>query len=279
MKKQRGFTLIELLVVIAIIAILAAILFPVFAQARESARMTSCLSNMKQLGLGLMMYAQDSDENYPVIYSGYGMDYTTVTPNDHEGWMWKNAIGPYVKSKGIFGCPSNPAADPDGPSYVSDDRMDRNNAYGHYMEKDGLMPQSYAMNAGATSWYSARSPDVANAAKPLLLASINRPANLVAIGEDTWREGDFGPDWFTDDSGQCGGHAIYTHRGFSGPSNFAYWDGHVKNKKPAALVYPLINTEMVNNPPTDPKATHMMSDWGHDYNMSAGPCHFWNQSN
>ena len=63
---RRGFTLIELLVVIAIIAILAAILFPVFAQAREKARQTQCLSNMKQIGVGLMMYAQDYDETLPI---------------------------------------------------------------------------------------------------------------------------------------------------------------------------------------------------------------------
>src|SRR5688572_2846551 len=65
-RKRRGFTLIELLVVIAIIAILAAILFPVFAQAREQARTASCLSNLKQLGLGFKMYAQDYDENWPM---------------------------------------------------------------------------------------------------------------------------------------------------------------------------------------------------------------------
>ena len=65
MRSNRGFTLIELLVVIAIIAILAAILFPVFAQAREKARQTSCLSNMKQVGLGLLMYTQDYDEQFP----------------------------------------------------------------------------------------------------------------------------------------------------------------------------------------------------------------------
>lgn len=69
--KRNGFTLIELLVVIAIIAILAAILFPVFAQARESARTTSCLSNMKQIGLGVKMYAQDYDEEFPMgTYNG-----------------------------------------------------------------------------------------------------------------------------------------------------------------------------------------------------------------
>ena len=96
-RNQNGFTLIELLVVIAIIAILAAILFPVFAQARERARGIACLSNMKQLGLGLKMYAQDFDESYPRC-SFIGMDYN-----------WRNAIYPYVKNIDVYACPSNPA--------------------------------------------------------------------------------------------------------------------------------------------------------------------------
>src|SRR3954462_467000 len=90
-RSAQGFTLIELLVVIAIIAILAAILFPVFARARENARRTSCLSNLKQIGLGIMQYTQDFDETLPVY------DYP---PNGTHGWS--NAIEPYLKSAQIF---------------------------------------------------------------------------------------------------------------------------------------------------------------------------------
>jgi prepilin-type N-terminal cleavage/methylation domain-containing protein/prepilin-type processing-associated H-X9-DG protein len=96
---RRGFTLIELLVVIAIIAILAAILFPVFAKAREKARQSSCLSNIKQLSLGVMQYCQDYDERLP--YARYGYD-------GAEHITWKRVIMPYVKNWNIFECPSKP---------------------------------------------------------------------------------------------------------------------------------------------------------------------------
>jgi prepilin-type N-terminal cleavage/methylation domain-containing protein len=96
---KRGFTLIELLVVIAIIAILAAILFPVFAQARERARMTACVSNAKQLGISVMMYVQDYDENLPP-----SANYTVPTTNPER--IWPVIVQPYVKNKGIFTCPS-----------------------------------------------------------------------------------------------------------------------------------------------------------------------------
>jgi prepilin-type N-terminal cleavage/methylation domain-containing protein/prepilin-type processing-associated H-X9-DG protein len=105
---RRGFTLIELLVVIAIIAILAAILFPVFAKAREKARQTSCLSNLKQLGLGVRMYAQDYDERNMADSLGPGVAYTTpsgqVLTNNYMLWMF--SIYPYVKNLQIFNCPS-----------------------------------------------------------------------------------------------------------------------------------------------------------------------------
>ncbi|MBM3498472.1 MAG: DUF1559 domain-containing protein [Armatimonadetes bacterium] len=93
MRRSQGFTLIELLVVIAIIAILAAILFPVFARAREKARQTSCLSNVKQLGLGVMMYCQDYDETYP----GYYPPWPATVPSP-QGCSWWEGIYPYVKN-------------------------------------------------------------------------------------------------------------------------------------------------------------------------------------
>ena len=140
--KRRGFTLIELLVVIAIIAILASILFPVFAQARESARSTACISNQKQIGTSLMMYLQDYDDEYPMgTYPGRrnwevnpdanGPDCNLVSGTIRGGWAGFNPgdggpnfggcsygrefyrtimhvqLGPYIKNKQVFYCPSD----------------------------------------------------------------------------------------------------------------------------------------------------------------------------
>jgi prepilin-type N-terminal cleavage/methylation domain-containing protein/prepilin-type processing-associated H-X9-DG protein len=101
--KRAGFTLIELLVVIAIIAILAAILFPVFARARENARRASCQSNLKQIGLGLFQYKQDYDEKLPVVAISY-----FTPPTGPYGWA--DAIQPYLKSTQIYQCPSETSA-------------------------------------------------------------------------------------------------------------------------------------------------------------------------
>ncbi len=100
---RRGFTLIELLVVIAIIAILAAILFPVFAQAREKARQTACLSNMKQIGLGVLQYVQDYDESYPKADFWPGQP----TFSNYYFWTSQRCIQPYIKSTDVYRCPSD----------------------------------------------------------------------------------------------------------------------------------------------------------------------------
>ncbi|RYX80380.1 DUF1559 domain-containing protein [bacterium] len=133
-KSRHAFTLIELLVVIAIIAILAAILFPVFSRARENARRSSCQSNLKQIGLGIMQYTQDYDERMPGTFVG---------PIGSGGYVcWNQSIHPYIKSTQVFQCSSdtnanNPqvtgwaATNPSGyekpfhTSYLYNDGMDR----------------------------------------------------------------------------------------------------------------------------------------------------------
>jgi prepilin-type N-terminal cleavage/methylation domain-containing protein/prepilin-type processing-associated H-X9-DG protein len=102
----KAFTLIELLIVIAIIALLAAILFPVFARARENAKRSSCQSNLKQISLGMAQYVQDYDEKFPCIWSGGSFP---------GSWHWMDSIMPYSKNDQIFNCPSDTYS---GNSYV-----------------------------------------------------------------------------------------------------------------------------------------------------------------
>jgi prepilin-type N-terminal cleavage/methylation domain-containing protein/prepilin-type processing-associated H-X9-DG protein len=113
MRRQKGgFTLIELLVVIAIIAILAAILFPVFAQAREKARASSCLSNQKQIALAHSMYAQDYDETYPIAQGGPALDpITGILPR------WEDSVKPYIKGGNVGGILTCPSASSRGFAY------------------------------------------------------------------------------------------------------------------------------------------------------------------
>lgn len=108
-RRYRGFTLIELLVVIAIIAIIAAILFPVFNAAREKARQTTCVSNEKQLAIGILEYVQDYDNMYPeggmLTYPGYLIDQATA---------WPNLVLPYMKTLSVFRCPDDTLQNPSG---------------------------------------------------------------------------------------------------------------------------------------------------------------------
>ncbi len=120
MPKRQGFTLIELLVVIAIIAILAAILFPVFARARENARKANCQSNLKQIALGIAQYTQDYDETFPPMLARNGTAFVTQTDSTMPGYKyttsdgstsgnlvcWMDIVQPYVKNAKIFDCPS-----------------------------------------------------------------------------------------------------------------------------------------------------------------------------
>jgi prepilin-type N-terminal cleavage/methylation domain-containing protein/prepilin-type processing-associated H-X9-DG protein len=126
---RAGFTLIELLVVIAIIAILASILFPVFAKAREMARATSCLSNMKQISLAIGMYRDDNDEQLMPAVMGDGVGpYQMPDPAAPPGQfiLWFHVLHPYTKNFQIFNCPSNRY--PDTPPYTG--QFEDNIGYG-----------------------------------------------------------------------------------------------------------------------------------------------------
>jgi prepilin-type N-terminal cleavage/methylation domain-containing protein/prepilin-type processing-associated H-X9-DG protein len=207
--KKLGFTLIELLVVIAIIAILAAILFPVFAKAREKARQASCLSNFKQLGLGTMQYVQDYDETFPAPAR---MENAAAFAK----YSWVYPLEPYLKSKLILLCPSAPAPN---PSFAGA-------AGGFSYSPSGGKP--YALwsevcgypSTGTCLWVS--NP----AAK---LAHIAAPASVIAEFELAYQCGG------TINSGFMSAHQGMKNGGpygippvHSGGMNYAFSDGHAK---------------------------------------------------
>jgi prepilin-type N-terminal cleavage/methylation domain-containing protein/prepilin-type processing-associated H-X9-DG protein len=161
---RTGFTLIELLVVIAIIAILAAILFPVFARARENARRASCQSNLKQIGLGIIQYAQDYDERM-LFASNYGPPATPTT--------WKDTLNPYTKSYQIFRCPS------DSRSGMSAAASPNNNAYSYTPNHCGDPAGSLGGNVGPISF------DDGGAVRTIVLSQLDAPSTTYMVADST----------------------------------------------------------------------------------------------
>ena len=228
----KAFTLIELLVVIAIIAILAAILFPVFARARENARRSSCSSNLKQIGLGVLQYVQDYDEKYPFGHNQGG--------GASGGYLnWYSAVDPYLKSRQIFSCPSDSNTDKAGNTdYITG------------------TPQGFHVSYAANVFVSKQSPSV------LSLAAISSPTTLVyAADAGTPPTGDKGtvvegtPEKpfsglrMLSDAGWPGYNGVTTSptdNNFMGPTirhlstvNVLFTDGHVKALKANAFYWNL----------------------------------------
>ncbi|MEO7718954.1 MAG: DUF1559 domain-containing protein [Capsulimonas sp.] len=196
-RKGAGFTLIELLVVIAIIAILAAILFPVFAKAREKARQTACMSNLRQLSLGFMQYIQDNDEILPgsTDIGGGGNGIAggwTYFATVHNFDPTRGSIYPYVKNAQIYICPS----DSDGQN-------------GH---------QSYAINS------CTQTSAIANVNQGKSLAAFDNPSDYMLLGEEADQNN---PSKSTDDGYLYGSSNFFSPRHTNG-SDVSFIDGHTK---------------------------------------------------
>lgn len=210
---RRGFTLIELLVVIAIIAILAAILFPVFAKAREKARQISCASNEKQLGLGIMQYTEDNDELMPYRQAPVGAGVGA------EAGDWEVTIYPYVKSIAVYQCPSNPSNQQ--VSYAN------NNYSGQAASAAAPFPYyaSYGANRGPDRPF-VDPDDAGGGATPL--AALTAPASTIGLVESTYTYTDFNVNssYFVNGSTSAlfAGHTTF--------SNYLFLDGHVKAMHP-----------------------------------------------
>lgn len=217
-RPRSGFTLIELLVVIAIIAILAAILFPVFSKVRENARRTTCLSNEKQLGLAILQYNQDADEDYPLLRikdanETYGGNGSTT-----EYW-WSQAIYPYVKSANVYICPSNPDTGPVCPNKTP---------FAPYLH------ESYTMNTRVSQpngfWVNGGNPS------PSSLASVQEPAQKIMVCESTGNQFPY-PDYMWSEI-NANDMVNFGYAGHNGMSNYLFCDGHAKAMKPINTATP-----------------------------------------
>ena len=231
---KSAFTLIELLVVIAIIAILAAILFPVFARARENARRSSCQSNLKQIGLGLLQYVQDYDEKYPTAYVNYATPITLGTRSvAYQGW--NGMIYPYIKSAQIYVCPSNPQ--PYDYGYTS------GASYGAYTDNGTPIKTSYVAFASVHGFQAGgrRAPTVL--AYPESWASFNSGVSIAQLADSARAVtiGEFRRPEYNRDThialGQIPASGITSANvtNHLGTNNFLFADGHVKSMKWTSL--------------------------------------------
>jgi len=220
--KRQGFTLIELLVVIAIIAILAAILFPVFAQAREKARSVSCLSNMRQIGTAILMYSQDYDET-----KVHCQDWTSFSRPDLNGSGFAGLLQPYVKNRQIFICPSNKR------------KLQQGLDWNYNVPDDGFRhtSTSYAMNldAGYMGFYfgpgSSGTPDgllqIVQSGISASDASDDRPASLIVLVE----KGQLEASWQLVRFWWLTSATISFAKPHNNRANFTFADGHAKSMK------------------------------------------------
>lgn len=230
--RRRAFSLIELLFVIAIISLLAALLFPVFARAREMARATSCLSNMKQMGTALQIYLQDYDETYPMNRlpdATHAMQGCTLTGDstyplsnlEESSVNWRRVIQPYIKNRAVQVCPSNSYADSAPMAGIVPG--DQSNPY--YQPKDYL-PLSYAINATffheavPACWYGE------SLIRPRSLPEIDDTSRLFLLGESRLPHPGLG-SWALQWRGEHPGTGVFHQH--NGLSHFLFVDQHIKS--------------------------------------------------